>query len=82
MARGWESKSVESQMDAAHERPGPGGKEALTAEQKKHRREREVLILARANLMRQMESSTNERYRETLQRTLKDLDAKIAGIGS
>ena len=80
MARGWESKSVESQMDAAKERRGPGEKEAFTAEQQKIRREREVLALARVNLLRQLETSTNERYRETLQTTLKDLEEKISKL--
>ena len=81
MARGWESKSVESQMDAAEERRTSGDKSTLSEEQKKIKREREILILARANLLQQMEASTSERYREAIQRTLKDLEEKIAAMG-
>lgn len=81
MARGWESKSVESQMDAAEERGKSGDNNALSEEQKKAKRERALLVLARANLLQQMEASGNERYRETVQRTLKDLDEKIARMG-
>lgn len=81
MARGWESKSVESQMDAAEERGKSGDNNALSEEQKKAKRERALLVLARANLLQQMEASENERYRETVQRTLKDLDEKIARMG-
>ncbi len=81
MARGWESKSVESQMDAAEERRASGDKAELSEDQKKIKRERAVLVLARANLLQQMEASTNERYRETIQRTLQDLDEKIAALG-
>lgn len=81
MARGWESKSVESQMDAVAERRPSGDRAELSEEQKKIRREREVLILARANLLQRMTASTNERYRETIQRTLRDLEGKIAALG-
>ncbi len=81
MARGWESKSVESQMDAVEERRASGDKAELSEDQKKIKRERAVLVLARANLLQQMEASTNERYRETIQRTLQDLDEKIAALG-
>jgi len=81
MARGWESKSVESQMDAVEERRASGDKAELSEDQKKIKRERAVLVLARANLLQQMEASTSERYREAIQRTLKDLDEKIAGLG-
>jgi hypothetical protein len=82
MARGWESKSVESQMDAAEERRAAGDKSALSDGQKKITREREVLLLARANLRQQMEGSDNERFRETARRTLKDLEEKIAALGA
>ena len=81
MARGWESKSVESQMDAVEERRASGDKAGLSEDQKRTKRERAVLVLARANLLQQMEASTSERYRETIQRTLKDLDEKIAALG-
>jgi hypothetical protein len=81
MARGWESKSVESQMDAADERRTAGDKNTLSEEQKRIKREREVLLLARANLLQQMEAATSERYRETIQRTLRDLEDKIAAMG-
>src|SRR5258708_13799189 len=78
MARGWESKSVESQMDVVEERRTSGDKSTLSEEQKKIKREREVLILARANLLQQMEASTNERYRKTIQRTLQDWHGRFA----
>jgi hypothetical protein len=81
MARGWESKSVESQMDAAEERRSSGDKSVMSEEQKRIKRQRDVLILARANLLQQMEAATNERYRETIQRTLRDLEEKIVGMG-
>ncbi|MBZ5524941.1 MAG: hypothetical protein LAP21_22140 [Acidobacteriia bacterium] len=80
MAKGWESKSVESQMDAAQERREPGKKDELTEEQKKKNREREGLRLARRNLLSQLEASTNERYQQTLQAALDDLERRIEGL--
>ena len=68
-------------MDAVEERRASGDKAELSEDQKKIKRERAVLVLARANLLQQMEASTSERYREAIQRTLKDLDEKIAGLG-
>jgi len=79
MSKGWESKSVESQMDAAEERRAAGPKVELTSGQKKKKQEREGLLLARANLLHQLEAATNERYRQTLQRALDDLERKLGG---
>lgn len=81
MAKGWESKSVESQMDAAEERRDAERKEALTEEQKKRKREQQGLLLAQANLRSQLEASTNELYRQTLQAALDDLERRIEALG-
>jgi hypothetical protein len=77
MAKGWESKSVESQMDAAQERREPVQKNELTEEQKKRKRERDGLLLARTNLLSQIEAATSERYRQSLQTALSDLERRI-----
>jgi hypothetical protein len=77
MSKGWESKSVESQMESAEERRAAVPKAELTEEQKKKKREREGLLLARANLLRQLEAATNERYRQTLQSAIREIDGKI-----
>ncbi|PYP83333.1 MAG: hypothetical protein DMG65_24630 [Candidatus Angelobacter sp. Gp1-AA117] len=79
MARGWESKSVESQMDAAEQGPGSPNS-PLSEEQKSTKREREILLLARANLMRQIEATSNERHVAALRQALNDLDNKIAKL--
>ena len=79
MARGWESKSVESQMDAAEQGPGSPNS-PLSEEQKSTQREREILLLARANLMRQIEATSNERHVAALRQALNDLDNKIAKL--
>ena len=81
MARGWESKSVESQMDAAEQSSSAGPAAPLTEAQKSEKRQRETLLLARTNLVRQLEATANERHAQALRQALSDLDAKI-GKGS
>ncbi len=79
MARGWESKSVESQMESAQTESRQGDSSS-TGEQKLIRRERDGLLLARSRVMQQLESSTNGVYRQSLQQALNELDEKIAKL--
>lgn len=81
MARGWESKSVEDQVEQSrtnHRDPGKKGRPSPM--QLELRRRREVLRLSRARVERELQSSQNPRYREQLNRALADLDAQIAKL--
>lgn len=82
MARGWESKSVESQMDAASEKQSNQSQAEITAAAKKTQREREILLLARARVLQQIEASSNERYTESRRQALKELDEKLERLSS
>lgn len=74
MARGWESKSVEEQIDAAQSRaPKPTGDEPSAA-QIKVMRERENILLSRTRIMRELQTSKNPRYVNLLNRELKSLE--------
>ena len=55
----------------------PANPRQLTDAQKKTQRERNQLMLSRAYVMQQMQSSTNERYTESLRQALSDLDQKL-----
>jgi len=79
VARGWESKSVESQMEDASESSGER-RTQLTPEQQEKVRVREGLLLSRARIVQQIEASQDARYTELLQKTLSDLDAQIAKL--
>jgi len=79
MARGWESKSVEEQIEATREgrqdakgartsRPGP------TSPQK------ESLLLARTRILRDMETTQNDRYRQFLKTSLEAIEAQLLEI--
>src|SRR5215471_11114744 len=80
MARGWESKSVESQMESAKSEDTAKSRQPLTEDDKKIERERQNLVLSRSYVLRQLESSSNEHYTESLRRALSDIDKKIAAL--
>lgn len=82
MARGWESKSVEEQMENAKNGSASGSKGTLTDDEKKARHERDSLKLSRAYIVHQIEASTNERYTKSLQQALSELDEKLATLES
>ena len=77
MARGWESKSVESQIDEASQQQSSNSKVPVNDGERKAKREREILLLARARVLQQLESSPNERYSESRREALKELDKKL-----
>lgn len=81
MARGWESKSVESQMESARDgasaqpAPQPAGEN-----ERKVQRDRQGLLLSRAYVLHQIESSSNERYTQSLKQALSEIDQKLARL--
>jgi hypothetical protein len=80
MARGWESKSVEAQQADAAETQSVQ-KPRLTREEAARFREKQSLLMARTNVLRQLESvSTTPRHRAMLEQTLKDLDDRITRL--
>lgn len=78
MARGWESKSVESQIESAEARTAGTQSQKTDRNEKNGERERQGLLLSRAYVLHQIESSSNERYTESLRKALADLDRKLA----
>ena len=78
MARGWESKSVEAQIEESNTKPSSGNNAVLSAEQTQLHVKRSSLLLSRASVARQLEGSTNDRYSQLLGRTLEALDSQIA----
>ena len=78
MARGWESKSVESQQSE----PQPAhGKRALTPEETERARKREGLELSRSRVMRELETARSDVHRTALRNALQYLDEEIAKLG-
>ncbi len=56
MARGWESKAVEGQVQEFQSKEDRHAKKQLTQDQIEIRRQREVLLLSRARVEKQLES--------------------------
>jgi hypothetical protein len=81
MARGWESKDVESQMEDAREYRNPSAPH-LTPEEVQLERERDSLLLQRTRILADLETASTARYRELLQRSLDFLNEKLAGLKS
>lgn len=79
MARGWESKSVEQQLDEA-EAAKSAKRERLSPQDVERARRAEALRLARARVLQQLEASTSQRYTEMLQRQLEAIDGELKQV--
>src|SRR5579872_2547929 len=81
MARGWESKSIESQIEAAEERKSAARAKAVDAAEGERKRQRDSLLLSRTRILNDIEQARNPKYQETLKAALKHLDDKLAELG-
>lgn len=79
MARGWESKSVESQLDDARAE-SDASRVRLSKEELERRSERESLELSRRRIVTELASTQSPVYRATLEAALAHLDSKLAKL--
>jgi hypothetical protein len=77
MARGWESKSVESQIDAAETQVRPSFDEQIPPAELELLRKKESLNLSRIRVLHELETSQNPRYRNLMEKALADLNSEI-----
>jgi hypothetical protein len=80
VARGWESKSVQAQIESAKARHGHV-RITLTAEQLEIERKRDGLLLHRTRVLHDLEGCQNLRYRKTLESGLAFLEGQLAALG-
>jgi hypothetical protein len=80
MARGWESKSVEEQQDAAARERATRQAPAPTAADQAKAQQREGLRLARARAVASLQTACNPRHRAMLEETLAHLDAQLRAL--
>jgi len=80
MARGWESKSVEEQVQEHEARGEENKKRQLTPEQLESHRKREVLLLSRSRVQKDLQATQNPRHRDQLNSALADLESQIAEL--
>jgi septal ring factor EnvC (AmiA/AmiB activator) len=79
MARGWESKSVESQQESARD-ANTRADAPRSDEEKQTQREKQSLLLSRAYVRHQIELATNQAYADSLRQALAEIEHKLASL--
>jgi hypothetical protein len=78
VARGWESKSVEAQQDAAAEGRRPSA--PLPADEIRTRTERATLMLARTRALNDLQHACAPAHRAMLEQAIADLDRRLKAL--
>lgn len=79
MARGWESKSVEAQQDAATAPREVGPR--WSAEERERERTRATLLLARTQALGELQRACVPAHRAMLEQKIADLDVSLRRLG-
>jgi hypothetical protein len=81
MARGWESKDVEAQVESAEAKKSPSNNNKAK-DSAQYLREQSVkdLQLSRVRIINDLASATNPNHRKSLEAALAHLDKKIADL--
>ncbi|HET9804550.1 MAG TPA: hypothetical protein VFP96_15020 [Candidatus Acidoferrum sp.] len=80
MARGWESKDVEAQVDAKTSDKPVDDKSQKSQDQLNNERERQGLELSKKRVLADLENATHPNHRKSLEAALAHLDAKIESL--
>lgn len=81
MSRGWESKDIESRQEmAAAEVEAKARRTIETAEQGEKRTQREMLLMDKMRIERDLANARHDRHREMLRDALRHLDEKLANL--
>jgi hypothetical protein len=80
MARGWESKDVEAQVEAKATVTDSGNNGKKSAEQLSKEYEIRGLQLSRTRIVNDLEMATHPHHRKSLEAALSHLDEKIAKL--
>jgi hypothetical protein len=76
MARGWESKSVESQQESAAAKQSPAAR--FSPQEAQRRAERATVMLARARALADLQHACAPAHRAMLEQAIADLDRRLA----
>ena len=79
MARGWESKSVEAQQDAAQAPRQKTGR--VAAGDAARMAERATLMLARTRALADLQAACAPAHKAMLEQAIADLDHRLASLG-
>ncbi len=80
MARGWESKSIEQQIEDSRTEPDHPtiANSSEGAVEPELRRQIEGLLFQRSRILQELQSARNQRYRQMLEELLRHLDSRLA----
>ncbi len=81
MARGWDSKSVEDQIQEREAQASKPVQEKRTPEEIERRARRESLLMARTRTLSSLQAACGGRYRGHLEQVLADLDRQLEELG-
>ena len=82
MARGWESKSIEAQIDMAESHRATKQTIAPSPESLELLRKKETILLSRTRVVRELDNAQNPRYKVVLTKALEDLDKQLTSIAA
>ena len=80
MARGWESKSIEEQQEAAAQQRLADAAPDVPVAEAERRRTLESLHLARARVLADLQRACRPAHRGMLEAALSDVEARIAAV--
>ena len=80
MARGWESKSVEDQIQEREAQAAESPQQNRTPEELQRRNKRDGLLMVRTRTLSALQTACDKRYRQHLEKVLEDLDAQLAEL--
>jgi len=80
VARGWESKSIEEQINERQSDTQNPIKRKQSPQEIEQTAKRNGILLARSRTLAALESTRDERYRTLLQRTLEHLNAELSKL--
>jgi hypothetical protein len=78
MARGWESKAVEAQQEAATQDQRPSA--PVSADDIRRRTERATLMLARTRALSDLQQACAPAHRAMLEQAIADLDRRLQAL--
>jgi hypothetical protein len=80
MARGWESKDVEAQVESKEVGKASSGHQAKSDEQQVREQDIQQLQLSRIRIVNDLNTATHPNHRKSLEAALAHLDKKIADL--
>ena len=81
MARGWESKDVEAQVESKEVNKASSERDPKSAQQQSREQDIKQLQLSRTRIANDLTTATHPNHRKSLEAALAHLDKKIADLG-